>query len=47
MEKGSKNLLLKKCIKAGNISYNLQNEVGQIMYSMYGAKGVTKKYTTI
>ena len=30
-------------VKAGSISNNLQNEVGQIMYSMYGAKGVTKK----
>ena len=30
-------------VKAGSISNNLQNEVGQIMYSMYGAKGFTKK----
>ena len=30
-------------VKAGNIFENLLNEIGQIMYSWYQAKEITKK----
>ena len=31
-------------IKAGNNSQSLLNEIGQIVYSLYQSKGITKKY---
>ena len=34
-------------VKAGNTSEKLLNEIRQIIYSLYGEKEVTKKYTTI
>ena len=30
-------------VKPGNTSENLLNEIGQIIYSLYGAKEITKK----
>ena len=30
-------------VKAGNTFKNLQNEICQIIYSLHGAKGITKK----
>ena len=30
-------------VKAGNTSENLLNEIRQIIYSLYGAKKITKK----
>ena len=30
-------------VKAGNTSENLQNEIRQIIYSLYQAKEITKK----
>ena len=30
-------------VKPGNTSENLLNEIGQIIYSLYGAKQITKK----
>ena len=30
-------------VKAGNISENLQNEIRQIIYSLYRAKEITEK----
>ena len=34
-------------VKAGNASENILNEVRQIVYSLYRAKGITKKYATV
>ena len=34
-------------VKAGNTSENLLNEFIQIIYSLYLAKQITKKYTTM
>ena len=34
-------------LKAGNTSENLLNEIHQIIYSLYRAKEITKKYITI
>ena len=34
-------------VKAGNTSENLLNEIGQIIYSLYREKEVTKKCITI
>ena len=34
-------------LKAGNTCENLLNEIRQIIYSLYRAKEVTKKYITI
>ena len=33
-------------VKAGNNSESLLNEIRQIVYSLYQAKQITKKYTT-
>ena len=33
-------------VKAGNISGNLLNEICQIIYSLFRAKEITKKYMT-
>ena len=34
-------------VKAGNTSENLLNEIRQVIYSLYQAKEITKKYITI
>ena len=34
-------------VKAGNTSENLLNEIRQIIYYLYWAKGITKKYTAV
>ena len=34
-------------VKAGNTSENLLSEIHQIIYSLYRAKEITKKYITI
>ena len=34
-------------VKAGNTSENLLNEIRQIIYSLYQARKITKKYITI
>ena len=34
-------------VKTGNTSENLPNEICQIIYSLYQAKEMTKKYITI
>ena len=34
-------------VKAGNTSENLPNQIRQIIYSLYRAKEITKKYVTI
>ena len=34
-------------VNAGNMSENLINEIRQIMYSLYWAKKILKKITTI
>ena len=34
-------------VKAGNTYENLLNEIRQIIYSLYQAKEITQKYTTI
>ena len=34
-------------VKACNTSENLLNQIRQIIYSLYRAKEITKKYTTI
>ena len=34
-------------VKAGNTSKNLLNEIRQMIYSLYGAKEITKKCITI
>ena len=34
-------------VNAGNTSENLLNEIRQIIYSLYQAKKITKKYNTI
>ena len=33
-------------VKAGNTSENFLNEIRQIMYSLYRAKEITKRYKT-
>ena len=34
-------------LKSGNTSENLLNEIRQIIYYLYWAKGITKKYTAV
>ena len=34
-------------VKVGNTSENLLNEIRQVIYSLYQAKEITKKYITI
>ena len=34
-------------VNAGNTSENLLNEIRQVIYSLYQAKEITKKYITI